>query len=342
MTHNEPEASSRHAAEATGGSGIAAAVTLEETRERDALHEPSGRTALGVALALVTVSLWAMLPIGLKIALQGMDPLTITWYRFLAAAILLGTVLTARGSLPRVRFLRNDHWRLLAAATLGLAGNYALYVFGLARTNAGTAQVVIQIAPVLLGLGGIVAFRERFSRLQWIGLAVMVSGLVLFSREQIAHLLGALDRYYAGVGLLVLAGISWAIYGLAQKQLLSRLSSPSIMLCIYVGCSILFTPFADWTSVTRLAAPQLAALIFCIVNMLVAYGAFAESLAHIEASRASALLAIVPLATLALLALASRVLAGIVEPEPVTGVAVAGATLVVAGSVTTTFGQGRR
>ena len=45
------------------------------------LHQPSGRAALGLSLAATTVLLWSVLPIGLKITLEVLDPLTLSWIR---------------------------------------------------------------------------------------------------------------------------------------------------------------------------------------------------------------------------------------------------------------------
>jgi drug/metabolite transporter (DMT)-like permease len=311
------------------GGGGSVAVAGSPSR-----HRASGRSGLGAGLALTTVGLWALLPIGLKVALSGMDPLTITWYRFLAAAVVLGIILSARGTLPRFGELDRPHALLLAAATVFLAGNYALYVFGLYYTNAGTAQVIIQVAPLLLALGGVVLFSERFTATQSVGVALLVTGLVVFS-----HLLGAVDRYYAGIALLVAAAVSWALYGLAQKQLLGRLSSPSIMFCIYSGAAVLFTPLSTPTGILHMSAVQLGALAFCVVNMLVAYGTFAESLAHLEASRVSAILAMVPLATLLSLRVAESVAPGLVGHEAISVTGVIGACLVVAGSLTAALGR---
>ncbi|TFH20673.1 MAG: DMT family transporter [Myxococcales bacterium] len=306
------------------------------------MHRPSGRAGLGFALAMVTVVMWGVLPIGLKVALSGMDALTLTWYRFVAAATLLGAVLRLRGSLPRLDLLGRDGWRLLIIATLGLAANYALYVFGLDGTNAGTAQVVIQIAPVLLAVGSIWVFKEGIGRTQWLGLTVMVAGLVVFSRDQIVHMLEGLDTYYVGLACIVGAAVSWALYGLAQKQLLRSLPSASVMLCIYIGSAVLYAPFAEPAVIFRMSGAQLGALVFCIANMLVAYGTFAEALAHWDASRISAVLALVPLVTLAVVGAAATAMPTLVAPEPITVIGVGGACMVVSGSLLMALGRRTR
>jgi drug/metabolite transporter (DMT)-like permease len=303
------------------------------------LHRVSGRRGLGLALTLTTVGLWSILPLGLRIALGGMDAVTLTWYRFVAAALVMGAVLAATGGLPRLRTFDRRRWELVVVAIVFLCGNYVLYVLGLERTNAGTAQVVIQLAPLLLAVGGVWVYGERLGLAQWLGFASMLAGFVLFSHEQIAHLAGALDRYLAGLAAIVVAAMSWAVYGLAQKQLLHTMRSGEILLCLYVGGALLFAPFANPAQLATMTGTQLGALAFCTANMLVAYGTFAEALDHLEASRVSAVLAIVPLTTLLAIRAAQALAPSLVGPEPLTWVGVVGAALVVIGSLAAVLGR---
>lgn len=303
------------------------------------LHRPSGRLGLGLALALTTVGLWSVLPIGLKVALGGLDPWTLTWIRFLCAAVFLASLLRLRGRLPQLARFRRRQWTLMAVAGLGLAGNYGFFALGLHYTNAGTTQVVIQIAPMLLTLGGIYLFRESFVPRQWLGFAVLVLGLGLFSSQQITHLASDLGRYVAGLVFLVVAAVTWASYGLAQKQLLEHLGPPQIMLCLYTTGALVFSPFASPSHLLDLSGVQLAALAFCVANMLLSYASFSEALAHLEASRVSALLAVIPLGTLTAVHAASLFAPSVFEPEPITALGILGAVLVVCGSLTTTLGR---
>src|SRR5262245_22964293 len=116
--------------------------------------------------------LWGFLPIALKIVLQGLDPYTTTWYRFAISGILLGIILGATGNLPRMSALSRRANLMLAIGLSGLAGNYVLYVVGLAHTTPTIAQTVIQLGPMMLLFGGLVIFNEHFSPGQWIGFAV--------------------------------------------------------------------------------------------------------------------------------------------------------------------------
>jgi len=56
---------------------------------------------------------------------------------------------------------------LMLACVVGLTGNYVLYQTGLRSISPDTAQVIVQLSPMLALIGGLVIFRETFSRLQW-------------------------------------------------------------------------------------------------------------------------------------------------------------------------------
>ncbi|MCL6753832.1 DMT family transporter [Nostoc sp. CCCryo 231-06] len=303
------------------------------------LHKTSGRWRLGLALSLLTVLLWGILPIALTITLQVLDVYTVIWFRFLISFLLLGVYLGIRGKLPKLEQLRSASWKLLAIATLFLGINYFFFMQGLALTSPANAEVLIQLSTLLLGFGGLVIFKERYRLYQWIGVSVMACGYLIFFREQLTNLITAHGTYILGSVLIALGAMSWAIYALAQKQLLQSLSSPSIMLIIYGGCAFLFTPLAKIQSLFILDSFHLLMLVFCALNTLIAYGAFAESLEHWEASRVSAVIALAPIVTLISVAVVSVIAPNWIPSENFTSIAILGAGLVVTGSVAIALGK---
>src|SRR5205809_641696 len=116
----------------------------------------------------------------------------------------------------------SGRWRLGLAMALLTAFSWA------------TLPVALQItlASLLMALGGIFVFKENYKPLQWAGLGVIVLGLLLFFREQLAHAVSGRD-YAMRSSLVLVAAVVWALYALLQKQLLVRLDSPSIQLFIY-------------------------------------------------------------------------------------------------------------
>lgn len=305
------------------------------------MHVSSGRWLYGVSLAMVTAVLWGILPIKLKLVLQDMDPVTVTWYRLASSGMVLLLWLGARGSLPAFRPLGRKGAILVGLAIAGLVSNYVLYLMGLNMLSPGTTQLVIQIAPFLLLISSLFVFHESFSAAQALGLLVLLVGFGLFFNQRLGELLTSLTDYTLGVLTVVLAAVVWVVYGLAQKQLLNQWSSFQVMMVLYLGCALLLTPWASPSQVLHLDTLQLWLLVGCCLNTLIAYGAFAEALAHWEASRVSAALALTPLITFGGVALAASWWPAYVKPEDVNLLAYGGALLVVLGSAGAALGHRR-
>lgn len=302
------------------------------------MHRTSGRWKLGLALALITAAFWGVLPIALKLTLSGMDPYTVTWYRLAVAALVLGVILAATQRMPYLASLARHDWLLLAVALLGLVANYILYQFALYYVTPTVNQTVIQLAPMFLLLGGLVYFRERFSRWQWVGFVALLAGLLLFFNRRLPELTDLRGGPGLGVTLLLVASMVWAVYGLVQKQLLKRMKSQQILWLLYVGAVLLLSPASTLGDVRNLNALEAWMLAFCCANTLIAYGAFAEALEHWEISRVSAVLALAPLFTLAGMWLVERLFPALLDPEGLNALSIAGACLVVAGSALCALG----
>ena len=302
------------------------------------MHISSGRWLYGLLLALTTALLWGILPIKLKEVLQVMDPITVTWYRLLVAGAILFVWLGAKRRLPHFAPLGRRGFGLLALAVGGLVANYVLYLVGLNMLSPGTTQLVIQMAPILFLVASLLVFRESFSFGQGLGMVILLLGFGLFFNQRLEELLTSMTRYTSGVLIVLAAAFVWVFYGLAQKQLLTQWSSPQIMLVLYLTCALMLTPWAHPLQALQLSALQGWLLLACCLNTLVAYGAFAEALAHWEASRVSATLAVTPLVTFASVALAALYWPEHVHPEQINGLGYGGALLVVLGSVLVALG----
>jgi len=283
---------------------------------------------------------WGILPVALSGILARLDAVTITGVRFLVSAAVLGLALGLGGRRPALGGLTRGSWGLLALATIFLAANYLTYILGLHHTTPADAQVLIQLAPILLALSGVWVFGEPFSRAQWVGFGVLVSGIAIFSASRLTTVLGLAgsETHLLGNAMIAVAAVTWAVYGMAQKQLLGVLPSQHIMVCIYAGCAVLFLPLSDLGALAGLDGVGWGLLLFCALNTVVAYGSFSEALQHWEASRVSAVLALVPLATLGFQRLTLALVPGFDPGPPLDPWAVVGACTVVAGSLLTSLG----
>ena len=277
--------------------------------------------------------MWGVLPIALKGIMQTLDPVTTTFFRFAIAAIIITPYLFARNKLVNKNKLGSPKLflRLLCAGIL-LTANYALYIFGLERTTAEAAQVMMQLAPVLLLLSGVWIFKEHFSPVQWIGFAIFVSGLLMFFSPRFDDVFTHLNDYGIGLLMLASAAIAWVGYAVIQKFLIKEFNAEETMLVFYWIGALAFLPFSNFTLLANLTLLQWTLVIFCGLNTLIAYGCFSEALMHIEASRVSAVIAMTPLITVFFVQLIP--FAGVIA-EPIGLVTIIGAACVVSGSVVT-------
>lgn len=301
-------------------------------------HQTTGNWQLGLGLSIITVLLWGLVPLALGVVLRVVDIYTVNSFRFLTSFVLLGWYLASQRQLPTISQVRSASSGLLLLAILGLTGNYLFFVQGLIATSPSHAEVLIQLAHLFFGLGGLIIFKETYSRQQLIGLFLLVAGLISFFHQQLAVVL-ATRQYLEGSGLLVLAAMTWAVYALAQKQLLQQFTSGQVMWIIYGCCGAIFACFSHPASLGNLSAIQWGMLIFCGLNTFVAYGAFAESLQHWPASRVSAVLALAPIVTILAMAIAAPWLE--IHPEKITGWGMSGAVAVVCGSIGIALGHRR-
>jgi len=299
------------------------------------MHSTSGRWRLGLALALTTAVFWGLLPIALDVALAGMDAWTITWYRFATAAVALGIFLAWRRRLPLRAPLTRRGWVLYAVALLCLVANYVSYLLSLELTSPTVAQVLIQLAPMFLLFGGVIVFRERFAPLQWAGFAVLVAGLLVFFHDRYAEVFALQTRLGLGVAVMLFSALVWSVYAMAQKQLLTQLASGQVLFLLYAGAVPLLLPPAELAQVLELNGLQFGMLVFCCANTVIAYGCFAEALAHWEVSRVSAVVTLAPIVTVLGMQGAAWLWPTGLPAESLSDWNLLGASLVVAGSMTT-------
>lgn len=296
-------------------------------------HTVTGRWKLGLALAALTAFQFGAIPIALKLLLKKIDPFTLSWYRFIIAALFMGVATHRSHGLFAPLRLRGKRLLLMVIAILGLSTNLVVYTVGLDYSSPNTAQVMIQLAPVLLGLGGLIIFRESFSLRQTFGLLILIVGLVLFFDGKYDEILSGTGTLWLGIVLITFSAAMWASYGLAQKQLLTVLPAGSILFSIYTCGSLPFLLVAQPSDAMTLTIVEWLLMVLSAVATAVSYFCLGAAMNHLEASRVSVVLATPPLFTVGMVALLAPIFPAYVEAEPISWVTVLGIFLVVCGSI---------
>ena len=305
------------------------------------MHTPSGRWALGLGLSIITSLAFGFLPIALKGMLEMLDVYTLTWYRFMISVAVLAPFIVRPGKLSNTAWPGKRLIVIILLTGLLMSGNYLLYILGLLYVSPSTAQVVIQQASLFFLLGSLGIYREQFTGRQWVGLAIVIFGLLLFFNERLIAMVINFTEDTLGVLLITGAAVIWAIYALLQKQLLKTYSASTTILLFYSIGSLAFLPFAQPSLVFQLSGVHIGLLFGLGLISLISYGAFAEALNHWEASRVSAVLATVPIITVATVKITTALFPDLIPPESLSMLSIAGAVLVVTGSIIMALGRSR-
>ena len=288
----------------------------------------------GVLMVLLAAVCW-----GTTGTAQSFAPPTLSAYwvgalRLLASAVFFAAVLAATRSGSGWRQLP---WGGVAIAGLGMAAYNLAFFAGVRATGVavGTA-VALGSGPIWAGLlqalGG-----QRPPGRWWVGTALAVTGGVLMvggGQRDAAQPITAL-----GLGLCLLAGLSYAVYALVNKRLVTA-AAPSLVTCaVFTLAAAVALPLAAVIAgpLVLTARDALIAAYLGVVATGVAYLLFSHALRHISAATGVTLALAEPVTAF--------VLAVLVVGERPGWVAAGGGLLVLAGLLVVVFAelrQGRR
>ncbi len=285
----------------------------------------------GLILSLITVLFWSTLPVALKISLGATDAITLTWYRFVFAAVFTSVLLISNKKWLEFKNLSITNWLWLGVAAFMLIANYVLFLVGLSMTSPANAQVFIQLAPLLMTLGGVLIFKESFSRMQMAGVLSILFGLSLFFSDQIKQILS--NDYTLGIWVMFAAALTWAVYALIQKKLARVLSSQSTLFFIYLVAALVMFFFTDLNHQSEYSSLQWWAIAYACLNTVIAYGAFAEALNHWNASRVGMILALTPVITLLFINSFAYFFPQLIAAESIRWLGYVGVVFIVSGSM---------
>jgi drug/metabolite transporter (DMT)-like permease len=243
--------------------------------------------------ASVTVLAWASAFVVIRSVGDAYSPGALSLGRLVVGAAVLSLLMLGR---RRVRLERRE-WALVVLIGVAWFGVYNVALnAGERHIDAGTAAMLIQLAPILIGLLAGFLLGEGFPRMLVIGGLVAFAGTLLIG---IATSTGQAD--VAGVLLVLLAAVVYAVATVAQKVVLRRIPGLQVT---WLACTIGMVaclPFAgSLVSSVRdsPASATLGVVYLGVVPTAIAFSTWAYALARTNAGRLGATTYIVPPVTI--------------------------------------------
>ena len=251
-----------------------------------------------LAMAFV-VACWGYSPTGIHIGLHAYDPGHLALLRFLVASVFMAVVAMFRGiSLPSIR----DVPLLVVLGFFAVSLHHVALNFGQQGVSAGASSVLAQTTPLFSTLLARFVFKDRVSVWRWgcvflglIGVVIVVAG---------DHGLGSIDAH----GLLILlAAVSWSFYFALQKHHARRYDGLTLVCYTVWFGTLLLLVYLPGLASRVVAAPldvQFAVMGLGVFPSALAYLAWAYVLAHVDLSRATMTMYLIPPTAMAIAAFA--------------------------------------
>ncbi|MGH3757361.1 DMT family transporter [Actinophytocola sp.] len=228
----------------------------------------------------VTMLLWASAFVGIRAAAP----------HFTSGALALGRLLTASVVLVAILLLRREGlppraaWPAIMGAGVLWFGIYMVALNqGEQGVDAGTAAMIIGVAPILVALLSGPVLGEQISRFLLIGLAVAVGGTVLIGLS----VSGSADDSLGGVLLCLLAAAASAGGVILQKPALRKASAAQVTTFGCVVGAVACLPFTGQL-VTQLGEAEPSAILnmvyLGVFPTALAFSTWAYALARTPAS----------------------------------------------------------
>lgn len=285
----------------------------------------------GLLFASFTALLWGFLAVFLKFSLIDFDSITVVWFRFLMAFLVLFSITFFKKKENLLILKKPPLLLVIAAIALGL--NYVLFLQGLKFTNPSITNIIIQIGPVMLAAVGIFIYKEKVNSKQVIGFISVIFGFTFFYFDQTKNGNMIYKDLSFGILLVVLAAVAWVFYAALQKKLSKNIQPQALNLVIYFIPILMFAPFVNYSSFLNLNLQSAAVLIFLGLNTLLAYGFIGEAFKYAPANKVSIIITLNPIITLISMAILDTFNFPWLGKETTSMLGYLGAILVISGAI---------
>jgi drug/metabolite transporter (DMT)-like permease len=273
-----------------------------------------------------------------RLVLDDIPPATLALVRLVIGALILIPAALATRRPGTAPIPPRDRRSIAWMGVFGFAAAFAFSHWGIARSTATNAALLITVEPISLILLSPWALGERLTRREGAGAALALLGAALVVVNGIPGLTHALAPHWRGDLLLLLAGVAYASYSIFGRGVLARHSPLAVTAWSITWGALAMLPLAalEWLggAPLRLTPHAVAgALYLAVVITALGYLAWNYALERVPAPRAAIFLNIQPLV--------GALLGVYYLGEALTAFTVSGGMLILAGLSLALKGRGR-
>ena len=248
----------------------------------------------GIFLAMI---FWAFSFIWFKVANETFLPITIVFFRLIAAILILTTYLAIKKKFVKIR--KEDRKLFIMLAVFEPFLYFLGESFGLTYVSATVGSVLISTIPVVATIGAWIFLKERLKLINYAGIVLSFMGILIFVIDRS----GTLSYNVKGLALMMLAVFSASGYNLTLSRLVGKYEPVFIVNVQNTMGAILFLPVFLIFEAGHLAETTLTFKAFIPVIELAVFAScgafilFAYSVRNLGISRANVFTNFIPIFT---------------------------------------------
>jgi drug/metabolite transporter (DMT)-like permease len=254
------------------------ASTVREIQQTKITGDGSDwRSLLAVAINVVA---WASAFVVIRYAAHDISPGALSLGRLLVASLALSAMMLGR-TLVR---MSTREWALTGLVGIAWFAIYSVALnAGEQHVDAGTASMLIQFAPILIGILAGILLGEGFPRMLVIGGLVAFAGTLI-----IGFAMSTGEADLAGGLLVLLSATAYSIAMVAQKVVLRRIPALQVTWLACLIGTVACLPFAAGLVRDLSVAPtlQILGVVYLgLVPTALAFSTWAYALSHTSAGK---------------------------------------------------------
>lgn len=251
-------------------------------------------------LMVIAAFVWSGAFIAGKFAVPYIPTFTLTFLRFLVAAVVLFPIMKTmerRNPENRCR-LTVKHLPIFAfTGIVGMFGYHVLFFLALKYTSAINSSIIGATNPIVTTFITILVLRYRPPKLQAAGILISFLGVVLTISGMDLKVLSSF-QFNKGDIVMFAAVICWAAYGVFSKEKGSCIPPVALTFYSFLVCTVILVPFVIWEKPWTLgeipAAAVLAVIFMAIFSSVIGYLFQQIAIKDIGAARTSIFINLVP------------------------------------------------
>lgn len=269
--------------------------------------KPNINTIKFYLMLTILMGFWGYAFVGIKSLLRQLNPLDLTVLRFFLVLIAVGIFMLLEISKGRIppRIYRDDVWKLIILGIVGVVCYHLALNYGEQFTPASVASLIVFTSPIFTAILASIFLDEKLNYIRAVGILISLIGsaIIVISQENTNGLHGI--KALLGSLIVFISPLSWAFYTIFGKSIggslkginrlyysLYTMMFGSLILMLFLRPStidaLLKLSFSNWVNL----------IVLSIFSSFFGYIIWIQALEHLEATKVSAFLYLIPIYTM--------------------------------------------